>query len=89
MFDNTESKEITKTDERTLANVIRMGNFTLSEIANNEETHFYEGEANPVTVTVDTTWLGTHLISKLVTWTSSLMVTLGSTYFLSRTGLDT
>ena len=51
VFDNTESKQITITDERTQATVRRSGNFTLSDITNNEETYFYEGDANPVTFT--------------------------------------
>ena len=49
VFDNTESKEITLTDARTISTVSRFSNFTLSPITNNEETYLYEGEGNPIT----------------------------------------
>ena len=51
VFDNTKSKEITLTDDRTLAMINRKGNYTKSPSTEHEETYFFNGEENPITYT--------------------------------------
>ena len=49
VFDNTESKKITQTDNRIIPTVTRWSNFTLSPKTNHEETYLYDGKDNPIT----------------------------------------
>ena len=51
VFDNTKSKDITQTDERTLAMINRKGEFSQSPSTEPEETYFFEGSENPITYT--------------------------------------
>ena len=49
VFDNTESKNVTVTDNRIIATVNKMGDPTFSPITDPVETYFYDGKDNPIT----------------------------------------
>lgn len=50
VFENTNDKEVSKKDQRAVATIQRLGNYTVSPRNHLHTAHIYNGEENPITI---------------------------------------